>query len=554
MPPVMPAIGENPSSFLASLSNPSAASKPAVASFSSEFAKATGAAQSSAPRSASAQTPSQSVTSVKTENRKAPAESERPRADPSTSTGPRQGQAAEAQPSPVPVPTVIPVTALQHGASDTDTSSSTSSSDDSAKTQIGDSSSLATLSLNALGSLPSSLPGTSALGISDSAPTPVSANADGIATDGTPSADTTPDAKLGDAEEMSGSSGATQSASLKPATAEASPAQAISSSEAAVWKQPRLAADSPAAANHAAKVSQSPIDNARIESPKIDGTKIEDAKIEGARIDGSLKDAAKVEAPKSEAVKADARSTSLEQASSDRGKGSASTGDGKTEHGSQHDTSTPTTSGLISDAKGLESPTSPNGFTSALVGQTSAADISKAATASAASAAPSANATSSLTASNLPATDRPDPTAAADPSSVAQSALQTAKLVERAGQSELHVGFQAGELGSVDIRTSMIHNQLSAEISVEHSALRNLLATELPHLQEKLAAAHQITTSNLILNNQSGGTSADSRQAYRQLANAPQRSVSQQDQSKALPGNISIPESSLPSAQLDIHM
>jgi len=545
--PVMPAIGENPSSFLVGPSNPSAASKPPVASFSSEFAKATGAAQSPAPRTANAPTATQSATPARAENRRAPAESERRAANPSNPTDPRQPQAAEAQPSPLPVPTVRPVTTLQQGASDADTPSGTSSSDDSAKTQIADASALAALSLNAQESLPASLPGTSALATSGSGPTPVSANTGGIATTATPSAETTPDAKLGDADEMSGTSGATQSAPITLAAAEASQPQAIAPSQAAARKQPKLA-DSPADANHAAKVSQSPIDNARIDSSKIDGAKIEAAKIDSTKIE-----TAKTEAPKVEAVKSDARSTSLEQASSDPGKGSASTGDGKTDHGSKHESSTPTTFGLISDSKGLDSPTSPVSFGNALGGQTSAADISKATSASA------ANATASMPASNptgtdLRATDRPDPAAAADPSSVAQSAVQTAKLVERAGQSELHVGFQAGELGSVDIRTSMIHNQLSAEISVEHSALRSLLATELPHLQEKLAAAHQITTSNLVLNQQSGGASADSRQAYRQLANAPQRSVTHQDQSEALPGTMSIPESSIPSAQLDIHM
>lgn len=99
----------------------------------------------------------------------------------------------------------------------------------------------------------------------------------------------------------------------------------------------------------------------------------------------------------------------------------------------------------------------------------------------------------------------------------------------------------------------MIHNQVSAEISVERGELHNLLAVELPHLQEKLAA-HHVTAANIVLNNQSGGNAADSRQAYRQSAHTTQRSTSASGESKAVPGIMSIADSQIPSTQLDVHM
>jgi flagellar hook-length control protein FliK len=133
------------------------------------------------------------------------------------------------------------------------------------------------------------------------------------------------------------------------------------------------------------------------------------------------------------------------------------------------------------------------------------------------------------------------------------SALRTAKLFERAGQSELHVGFQAGELGTVDIRTSMVHNQVTAEISVERGELRNLLAAELPNLQQKLAA-QQVTAPNIVLNHHSGGSSADSQQAYRQNERAPQGSTSRPSVEEVRPGIQSISETQAPSTQLDVHM
>jgi hypothetical protein len=93
--------------------------------------------------------------------------------------------------------------------------------------------------------------------------------------------------------------------------------------------------------------------------------------------------------------------------------------------------------------------------------------------------------------------------------------LQSAKLVERLGQAELRVGVQVGDMGGVDIRTSITHNQLTAEISVEHSELGHMLAANLPSLQNKLSE-HQIQTANITFQNQMSGNSSQSEQRSRQ--------------------------------------
>ncbi len=97
------------------------------------------------------------------------------------------------------------------------------------------------------------------------------------------------------------------------------------------------------------------------------------------------------------------------------------------------------------------------------------------------------------------------------------SPIQIARLVERAGQTEFRVGIQAGELGSVDIRTSMSHNQLSAEISVDRGELGRALSAELPNLHSRLAE-QRVPVAHIALQDQSGGNSSgDPRQgsAYR---------------------------------------
>lgn len=133
------------------------------------------------------------------------------------------------------------------------------------------------------------------------------------------------------------------------------------------------------------------------------------------------------------------------------------------------------------------------------------------------------------------------------------SPFQSAKLIDRAGQSELHVGFQAGEFGNVDIRTSILRNQVTAEISVERGDLHNMLAVDLPHLKEKLSS-HSITETNIVLSNQSSGTSSDSRQAYRRFTEASQSSSSRVVEVESVPEIAGIAESQTSSSQLDVRM
>lgn len=145
--------------------------------------------------------------------------------------------------------------------------------------------------------------------------------------------------------------------------------------------------------------------------------------------------------------------------------------------------------------------------------------------------------------------DRPEPQPLSADSA---TALHSAKLVAQPGQAELRVGFKAGEFGNVDIRTSMVRSQVTAQISVEHGELRNLLAVDLPHLQTKLAE-HPLTTTNIVLNNYAGGSSSGSRHAYQQNPYVAQGSNSGTE-SPELPSLPTITESQTLSTQLDIHM
>lgn len=111
-----------------------------------------------------------------------------------------------------------------------------------------------------------------------------------------------------------------------------------------------------------------------------------------------------------------------------------------------------------------------------------------------------------------------DSAAAADGQAQAESALtyplslvQSAKLVERAGSAELRLGIRAGEFGSVDIRTSMVRNQFTAEISAERLELSRVLAAELSTLQDRLAA-QRVSVANVTVLNHTGSHSTSPEQ------------------------------------------
>jgi hypothetical protein len=135
----------------------------------------------------------------------------------------------------------------------------------------------------------------------------------------------------------------------------------------------------------------------------------------------------------------------------------------------------------------------------------------------------------------------------------ASSPLHTAKLVAGVEQSELRMGLRTGEFGNVDIRTSLVRNQFTAEISVERGELGRALAAELPSLQHRLSEQH-MPAASITVQDQSGGSSSGFQQGSRSGQNAPPVSVS---------GSRAHEDSSLSvlpldtieaTARLDIHM
>jgi flagellar hook-length control protein FliK len=131
--------------------------------------------------------------------------------------------------------------------------------------------------------------------------------------------------------------------------------------------------------------------------------------------------------------------------------------------------------------------------------------------------------------------------------------VQSAKLVERIGEAELRLGIRAGEFGSVDIRTSMVRNQFSAEISVERGELGRVMAAELPSLQSRLTE-QGVPVASITVQNHSGSSSSasDQREPRERQQQYATNLLSGRDEGP-MPALIAFEGTALAS-RLDIHM
>jgi hypothetical protein len=90
--------------------------------------------------------------------------------------------------------------------------------------------------------------------------------------------------------------------------------------------------------------------------------------------------------------------------------------------------------------------------------------------------------------------------------------INTAKLIQSMGQSEMRVGMRSLDFGNISINTSATRDLISAQISLDHGELARTLATHLPEMQAKFGG-NQTMNVRIDMNGQqpsgqSAGTSA----------------------------------------------
>jgi hypothetical protein len=68
----------------------------------------------------------------------------------------------------------------------------------------------------------------------------------------------------------------------------------------------------------------------------------------------------------------------------------------------------------------------------------------------------------------------------------AASSINTSKLLQTMGESEMRVGMHSAEFGDISIRTSIVEKQMVTQISLDHDALSQAISSHVASVQSKL--------------------------------------------------------------------
>lgn len=105
--------------------------------------------------------------------------------------------------------------------------------------------------------------------------------------------------------------------------------------------------------------------------------------------------------------------------------------------------------------------------------------------------------------------------------------VNSAKLVDAAGHSEMRIAMDTDKLGAVELRARMVGDVVGAAITVEKRDTHAVLALELPALQQALSdkqlRIEQVTLLHGSLSSTMGDASASTKQDERSTAHAASR-------------------------------
>ena len=107
--------------------------------------------------------------------------------------------------------------------------------------------------------------------------------------------------------------------------------------------------------------------------------------------------------------------------------------------------------------------------------------------------------------------------------SAAAAGINSARLIQTMSESEMRVGMHSAEFGDISIRTSVSQQQLTAQISVDHSELGSAISAHLPSLQSKLGSEFGLHASidvNQLGGSVTGGNGQSSQQNQKMTSQA----------------------------------
>lgn len=105
----------------------------------------------------------------------------------------------------------------------------------------------------------------------------------------------------------------------------------------------------------------------------------------------------------------------------------------------------------------------------------------------------------------------------------AASGINTAKVLQTMGETEMHVGMHSEEFGDISIRTSISQQQMLTQISLDHNDLSQALSTHVSTVQAKLGEEYGLHAS-IEINNQGAPLSGGQGNASQSDQQSPRRS------------------------------
>jgi hypothetical protein len=112
------------------------------------------------------------------------------------------------------------------------------------------------------------------------------------------------------------------------------------------------------------------------------------------------------------------------------------------------------------------------------------------------------------------------------------SGINSAKVIQSMGETEMHVAMHSVEFGDISIRTALNQQQMVAQISLDHNDLSQAISSHLSTMQAKLGQEYGLQASIQISNqgsSLSGGQGESSQREQQRFAGSTQgRTVSSQ--------------------------
>jgi len=125
------------------------------------------------------------------------------------------------------------------------------------------------------------------------------------------------------------------------------------------------------------------------------------------------------------------------------------------------------------------------------------------------------------------------------------SAINSAKLINTMGQSEMRVGMRSDEFGTISISTTSSKDVITTQISLDHGELAKTLAAQLPEMQARLGSSQTVNV-HIDMNSSGAGQGTDtSGNTANSSSNQSHRDGQQSTYAASSYGSNSIVESQL---------